>query len=205
MIADQSCRFHGCTSPRQGRGSFCMKHQKQKDRYGHPAAPCTPLRDLVAYRPFVEAGMARYANSKALHAALRLTEDLLNYTPVHGFTVELQIAERTRWLREHRSPHAVLQRVVEFYAVVNARPERFPNVRAERFGLARAVLQLGAPDGRPGRPSSVLLNYFGAHIVDALGPFALAFLQRLSRDASERRALITVSSTAFEEPVHAAP
>lgn len=184
-----------------------MKHQKQKDRYGHPAAPCTPLRDLLAYRAFVEAGMARYANSKALNAALRLTEECLNYTPTHNFTVELKIAERTRWLREYRSPHAVLQRVVEFYAVVDARPERFPSVRAERFGLARAVLQLGAPDGRPGRPSSVLLNYFGTHLAEALGPFALAFLRRLQRDDAERRALIATSSdiNAFdsEERPHA--
>ncbi len=86
----------------------------------------------------------------------------------------------------------MLQRVVEFYSLLQARPDRYPTVRTERYGLARSVLQLGGMG--QWRPTSKLLANFGAHLSHALGPFALAFLQRLTRDESERRALIATSS-----------
>jgi hypothetical protein len=192
MITDGTCRLHGCTNPRNGRGLLCMKHQKRFDRYGDPAARSTSWRDLRAHRPLVEEGMARYANSKALHAALKLTEDCLNYKPLHGFTFEIQMAERGRWLLDKVTVEDVLQRVVEFYSLLQARPDRYPTVRTERYGLARSVLQLGGMG--QWRPTSKLLANFGAHLSHALGPFALAFLQRLTRDESERRALIATSS-----------
>jgi hypothetical protein len=169
-----------------------MKHQKRLDRYGHPAARSTSWRDLRLHRPLVETGMARYANSKALNAALKLTEDCLNYKPIHGFTFEIQMAERGRWLLDKVTVEDVLQRVVEFYSLLQARPDRYPTVRTERYGLARSVLQLGGMG--QWRPTSKLLANFGAHLSHALGPFALAFLQRLTRDESERRALIATSS-----------
>jgi hypothetical protein len=141
----------------------------------------------------VAAGMARYADSKALHAAMKLTEEVLFAQPRYGWTVEVELFERGQWLLARTTVREVLQRIVEFYAYRDSVPrERYPDTRTEHSGLARAVLQLGGMG--QWRPKARLLRWLGQNLAEAVGPFAAAFLRRLEHDAAAHRAAIAASS-----------
>jgi hypothetical protein len=78
-------------------------------------------------------------------------------------------------------------------------PAKFPNVNAERQGVARAVCSLLVPN--PDRPGAQHLRHLGHMLIESLFPFAVMLLERLARDAVERAEMIR-QSTNFDQIVN---
>lgn len=183
------CAAKGCPKPRRRFSRFCPHHQRNLSHHGHYLMCRTSERLFTRYRPRIVAGLLRYSQAKPMQAACQIADQFLNYRAEHGFTYELQLEN---WANRARaagvSAMDVLRAVAEFHAFLDDHPRRFPDVRAERYALARRVLLLG-PSWGTWRPRARVLNTVGAWLKEALASWAYAFLRKLDQDDQARREL----------------
>ncbi len=144
-------------------------------------------RQLAHNRPWIEAGLVKYADRAATHAALRLADELLHYKATHQFTFMLDIQAHGERLRGAGvTARDLLIRAVEFAAFLEVHPDQFRRQREEDYALARTLLRC-APIRRGGkRPGGNVLRVFGEIARLNLYPFAFALLKRLGEDAEKR-------------------
>lgn len=192
MELAKKCAVHDCNRPIwRNRSRFCGRHMNLHNAHGHPVAKAIPDREFNQRREWIDRGLVRYSNTKAYNAALRMADELLNYEPSHQFTVLLQMQRRLRILQGAGiTPLDVVRRVCAYVAYIRLHPR--PDQRSEDYGLARAVLRLAPLEGF--RPQGRLLKFLGPEIRERLYVFANAFLDRLERDESERRARLADSA-----------
>lgn len=183
-----TCAAKRCTSPtmRGGWSRFCSRHAIRFFRYGHEEGQPVKDYDLKTYRARVASGLARYENTKAVQAALHLSNEILNYRATFGWTKQLNLQSQMGRLRGAGvTPRDLLARVCEHYALVEANPHRFRTSREEDHAISRAVLRLDKMG--TWRPNAHLMNYLGGILREELGAFAIMFIRRLQADARQRQ------------------
>jgi hypothetical protein len=82
-----------------------------------------------------------------LGPALRATSRLLSYTSC-ATAAGRWFSYRLSLVREKKKPRAVLQRAIEFYALVSREAARFPSADVEHLGLAKTILAMTRGDTR---------------------------------------------------------
>src|SRR5688572_3913805 len=170
------CAEPGCGRPgHRGWSRWCSAHMSKAARYGAPRARPVRAAELAYHRPMIARALGRYWDSKAVQAALREANDLLDYVPSHGFTVQARIRSQMGRLRAAGvEPGELLQRVSEVVALEYL-DDRFRSLREANFALAREILKLRSM--RTFRPDSTLLNWLGGLIRERLAAFCLALLR----------------------------
>ena len=190
-FAWQPCALQGCQKMSSPWSRYCAKHAKRIQRHGGPEARALREYELQGYQ-YIGAGLAQYQEHPAVKAALRLTEELMNYRARYGFGYEIATETLMRALRDAgREPIDVLRRVCEIVAFIRSHPHRYPTVRTEDHALANGLLKLAGPNYV--RPPSRVLRHLGGIIRDYLYPFAVNLTRRLEADEEQRRALIAES------------
>lgn len=182
-----TCSAPRCGRPRDSWHAFCGLHAKRVYRHGHWSVRAGIREsDLRGYREWVDEGLYKYHNTKAVQVALQLAEATLNYQPTHDFSHQRQLASMMHGLRDHGvTARDVLLRVCLFHAAFEEYSERFHgSQRAEDLAQARLVMRL-TPLQRAARRRwpSRSLQLLGSMLREDLGPFALGLLRRLKADA----------------------
>lgn len=115
--------------------------QAARWRHGHEKAEYLRTAMRRIHRREVKQAMRWHAQHTDLIAAVARTSRLLSYTsyasPAHRW-----LTTRLTTVRERCSAQDVLQRVIEFYTLVDREPHHFPNADSEHLGLAKAVLPM---------------------------------------------------------------
>jgi hypothetical protein len=148
-------------------------------RYGHPQATHLAITTRRTYRLEVTQAMRTHRHSPELLAAIERTAALLNYTSCASVPHKWLTARMTM-VREKHSARAVLQRVLEIYALIEHETSRFKCGQVEHLALARAVLFMA----RRRRPAYKSQQYrkpwfvaAGRLISEELGGFAITFVR----------------------------
>ena len=181
------CCVPGCLRRPHHFGAVrCGRHESRATAYGDARASAVTEGDLRPYFDYIAQGLSWFHATPALHEAERRTEYLLHYTPTED-------AEWSRWLagrmtaarckrgRSRITPFDVLIRVLAFYALQEAHPERVPSITSHRILLARVVGRLGPSGGRRVRIGKHGLIRAGEFIAELYGPFPTAFLAQLRK------------------------
>ncbi|MEX0735727.1 MAG: hypothetical protein WD051_14015 [Steroidobacteraceae bacterium] len=141
--------------------------------------------EYAEFKLFVQEGLIRYRNSKSVVAATELAQRILSYTPMHGWRWQLELEKRMAILRDAGvTPLMILQRVGEFYSLIDRHPHRVPTQRAERFTIARHCLH-ATPWRGTWRPSPRLMLELGTILQENLGLFGSQLVRRLYQDIAD--------------------
>lgn len=147
-------------------------------------------KNLAPFRAWIEDGFAAYAHTVQMEAALQFFAELLAFRRRHEWSDHVQMERQMQRLSAAGVTYVeAFKRVCEFAAYLDATPHAFPNRKAERFALARAVLKLASMGTY--RPTSRLLGFLGDWLYEeGCLSAASAFVRKLNKDAAARAALM---------------
>jgi hypothetical protein len=188
------CDVPHCGRPCDTRGwsHLCSKHSARAYNNGGPLRSGIRETDYRVYNLWCAEGLAKYRNTKATEAALKIAETILTFTAIYQFRYYLELERMMQLMRDDQvSATDVLHRVCLHVAFVTANPGRYGgDQNSERLALARCVMRL-IPLKRYGkrwtRRSLLLL---AEHIMeDGLYLYALRLIDRMKADDAAKLAL----------------
>jgi hypothetical protein len=147
-------------------------------RHGHEKGGHIRTALRRAYRR--EVAKAMRTRKDDLRAMLAVTSRLLDYSS-HASPAHRWFSRRLATLRLRCKPWAVLQRVIEFYALVDRQPHRFPNADSEHLGLAKAVLPMARRKYQDHQSRLYRKDWYlaaGRYLAKQLAPAAILFVRR---------------------------
>jgi hypothetical protein len=182
------CDEPRCGRPTHGFSSWCTKHASRAYMHGSPKMKHGVREgDLKPFGDWVSEGLARYRNTKASEAALKLAEDILNYKATNGYTFQRELQRMMGILRDDQvTASDILHRVCLMVAFASAAPGRYSgSTKAENLAMGRMIMRLAPLQRRGKRYAARSVHLLGEMARDYLYVFGLKLHERLKLDAEK--------------------
>lgn len=203
---EKPCKAHGCNESRSGLSLYCGSHTSVFKRYGHPNGRSIPPKDYRSYRAEVsdifDANTAHPGYVSALDYLTKYMARAASASDDRDGPFKGSV-EINRLASFGITPRDILLELCSFWTYLHDHPRALPDLRAEDWGLSRAVMSLAprlrrytsgrlALGGYSPKPKFSSLDSIGSHMRSVLSMFFVNVA--MSVTTKEQRALVTLQA-----------